>query len=85
MKIFTGKVVSTKMPKTACVSVDRVFVHPVYKKRFRRIKKYFVHDDIGVSEGDIVNFSDSRPYSKTKKWKILEVVRKDKKDGTAKK
>jgi small subunit ribosomal protein S17 len=74
MKIFTGKVIGTKMAKTAVVSVERVVVHPLYKKRFRRDRKYQVHDEIGVKLNDVVKFTASKPYSKTKKWKILEVV-----------
>jgi small subunit ribosomal protein S17 len=74
MKVFTGRVVSTKMPKTAVVAVERVVVHPVYKKRFRRVKKYHVHDELKVKKGDVVKFVASRPYSKLKKWKIIEIV-----------
>lgn len=71
MKIFIGKVVSTKMAKTATVSVDRVVVHSKYGKRFKRDRKFQVHDEVGVKVGDIVKFVASKPYSKTKKWKIL--------------
>lgn len=71
MKIFTGKVISTKMAKTATVAVTHIVIHPVYKKRQKRIRKYQVHDEAGVKEGDVVKFVASKPYSKTKKWKIL--------------
>lgn len=74
MKVFTGKVIGTKMAKTAVVSVERVVVHPLYKKRFKRDRKYQVHDEIGTKVNDVVKFTASKPYSKTKKWKILEVV-----------
>lgn len=74
MKIFTGHVVNTKMAKTAVVSVERVVIHPLYKKRFKRDQKYPVQDDIGVKVGDLVKFTACKPYSKTKKWKVLEVV-----------
>lgn len=74
MKIFTGKVIGTKMAKTAVVSVERVVIHPLYKKRFKRDRKYQVHDELGVKIDDVVKFTASKPYSKTKKWKILEVV-----------
>jgi small subunit ribosomal protein S17 len=74
MKIFTGKVIATKTAKTATVAVERVIIHPLYKKRFRRDTKYLVHDELGVKVGDTVKFVASRPYSKMKKWKILEVV-----------
>jgi small subunit ribosomal protein S17 len=82
MKIFTGKVVATKTAKTATVAVERMTIHPLYKKRFKRITKYQVHDETGVKVGDNVKFVGSRPYSKTKKWKIMEVV---KEKGKAKK
>ena len=74
MKIFQGKVVAVKMAKTATVAVTRVVVDPLYKKRFKRIKKYHVHDEIGVKEGDRVKFAASAPVSKLKKWKIIEVI-----------
>lgn len=74
MKIFKGKVVSTKNIKTATVAVERVIVHPLYKKRFRRDTKYQVHDDTGVQVGQVVKFTACKPYSKTKKWKIIEIV-----------
>jgi small subunit ribosomal protein S17 len=74
MKFFTGKVISTKMAKTATVGVEKVTIHPVYKKRFRRLTKYQVHDELGVKVGDKVKFSESRPYSKVKRWKITEVI-----------
>ena len=71
MKIFTGKVISKKMNKTATVLVERVVVHPVYKKRFKLAKKYHVHDELGTNVGDIVSFVASKQYSKMKKWKII--------------
>jgi small subunit ribosomal protein S17 len=74
MKIFVGHVTGTKMAKTAEVTVERVVIHPLYKKRFKRDKKYQVHDEIGTKINDVVKFAASKPYSKTKKWKILEVV-----------
>ncbi len=74
MRVFIGKVVGLKQSKTATVSVDRVKVHPMYKKRFTRSTKYQVHDEIGVKIGDKVKFADCRPVSKLKKWKILEIV-----------
>jgi len=78
MKVFIGKVVSLKQSKTATVAVERVKIHPIYKKRFKRSTKYQVHDEIGTKVGDVVKFADSRPFSKSKKWKILQVVDKKK-------
>jgi len=74
MKIFNGKVIGVKQAKTATVAVERMKIHPIYKKRFVRSTKYQVHDDIGVKIGDVVKFADSKPYSKSKKWKIVQVV-----------
>lgn len=78
MKIFTGIVISKKMEKTATVAVERVVVHPVYKKRVRLIKKYQVHDELNTEVGQQVHFAASKPFSKTKKWKVVEIVQKEK-------
>lgn len=82
MKIFIGHVIATKAAKTAVVSVERIVIHPLYKKRFKRDRKYQVHDETGVKVGDLVKFTACKPYSKTKKWKILEVVTDNKKKGS---
>lgn len=79
MKIFKGKVISTKMAKTATVVVERMLVHPIYKKRFKRARKFQVHDELGVKVGDKVSFVTTRPISKLKKWKIIEVLNDQKK------
>ncbi len=79
MKIFIGKVVSTKMSKTATVAVERIVVHPMYKKRFKRTKKYHVHDELGVKVDDRVSFAACKPVSKLKRWKIIEVINEKKK------
>ncbi len=71
MKVLKGEVISTKMEKTATVLVERAVVHPVYKKRFTRVKKYHVHDPYGVKVGQTVEFVTSKPYSKSKKWIIV--------------
>jgi small subunit ribosomal protein S17 len=76
MKVFIGKVIGLKQAKTATVSVERMKIHPIYKKRFTRSTKYQVHDELGVKLGDTVKFADCRPISKTKKWKIIKVMSK---------
>lgn len=76
MKELKGIVTSTKMAKTATVTVERWKVHPLYKKRMKVRKKFHVHDEIGVKEGDWVRIRECRPISKTKKWKIVEVIKK---------
>ena len=83
MKQFIGKVIGTEMPKTAKVLVLRIKVHPLYKKRTRVKKVYHVHDELGVKINDKVKFQDCRPMSKTKRWKITEVI-KDKKKKSKK-
>ena len=79
MKIFIGQVVSKKMEKTATVVIERVVIHPIYQKRFKRTKKYHVHDELGTDIGDTVKFSASKPYSKLKRWKIVEIIKGSKK------
>jgi len=76
MKILEGVVTSTKMAKTATVLVERFKVHPLYKKRVKVKKKYHAHDEIGVKVGDKVKIQECRPISKTKRFKIIEVIKK---------
>lgn len=71
-KVLKGRVLSVVNKKTAVVENIRFVEHPVYKKRIKRIKKYQVHDEIGVKVGDKVSFVPSKPYSKTKKWRIVK-------------
>jgi len=75
MKIFTGKVISKKMAKTATVEVERIVAHKIYKKRYKRTKKYQVHDELGTKVGDVVRFVPTKPFSKMKKWGLVEVVK----------
>ena len=72
MKIFTGKVVSKKMEKTATVAVERIVVHRLYRKRFKRVRKYHVHDETGSEVGQVVKFIACKPFSKLKRWKIIK-------------
>ena len=74
---LTGTVVSASMAKTAVVNVERRKAHPIYKKYYRVSKKYHVHDEKGIAKvGDVVRFSECRPLSKTKRWRLIEVVKK---------
>lgn len=75
MKLLTGKVVGTKQNKTVIVEVERFSVHPIYEKRVKRTKRYQVHNEIAVALGDKVRFVETRPISKTKRFKILEVAK----------
>lgn len=71
-RTLTGTVVSDKMEKTIVVRVDRTVVHPKYGKRYVRSKKYHVHDEAKTHHvGDVVTFQACRPYSKTKRWRVL--------------
>jgi len=74
VKKFVGLVVSNKNKNTAIVEVTRFLVHPLYEKRVKRTKRYPTHDEVGVNLGDKVLFAESRPYSKTKRWKIVQVL-----------
>ena len=73
---LTGRVVSNKMDKTVTVLVERMVKHPVYGKVVRRSKKFHAHDERNeCREGDIVEIVSSRPLSKTKFWKVTQVLR----------
>lgn len=76
MKVFTGKVVSKKSEKTITVLVERIVTHPIYGKKFKRTKKYHVHDEVNSELGQVVKFVASRPYSKTKKWKVIQTEKR---------
>lgn len=73
---MVGRVVSAKNNRTATVLIERVSTHPVYKKPFKRSKKYLAHDEIGAKEGDLVEIEKIRPVSKHKHWQIVKVVGK---------
>lgn len=76
MKIFKGTVVSVKMQKTASVLVVSQKTHPLYKKVFKRNKKFLVDTgDITVALGDKVRISENRHVSKRKNFKIIEVIK----------
>jgi small subunit ribosomal protein S17 len=76
-KIRTGVVVSDKMDKTAVVAVERLVKHPVYKKYIRRTSKFKAHDPQNECQsGDVVKIIETRPLSKTKRWRITEIVQK---------
>ena len=76
-KTMTGKVVSNKMSKTVVVKVERRFAHPVFKKIVKTTKKYKVHDEKNECfEGDIIRIQETRPLSKEKHWRLLDIVTK---------
>jgi small subunit ribosomal protein S17 len=73
-KIYTGEVVSDKMDKTVVVAVKRLAQHPVYKKTVKKVSRFKAHDEENKAKvGDTVTIIESRPLSKDKRWKVLEV------------
>lgn len=76
-KVLEGKVVSNKMDKTIVVAVERRIQDPYYGKIVRRTSKIHAHDpDNGCNIGDIVKITETRPISKTKAWRLVEIVRR---------
>ena len=70
-----GRVVSNKMQKTVTVLLERQVQHPLYGKIIRRSTKVHAHDENGqCKEGDVVRIAECRPLSKTKNWRVVEVV-----------
>ena len=70
----TGVVVSDAMDKTVVVQAERRIVHPVYGKVMRRSKKYDAHDEKNeAKKGDRVVITETRPLSKTKRWRLVEI------------
>ncbi|MEN9572968.1 MAG: ribosomal protein [Verrucomicrobiota bacterium] len=71
----TGEVVSSKMQKTIVVSVKRRFPHPQFKKVVTSFKKFYAHDEKSEAKvGDIVRIEETRPVSKMKCWRLVEIV-----------
>ena len=76
-KILKGVVVSDKMDQTIVVAVDRKKRHPLYEKIIRRTKKYMAHDHRGeAGVGDFVEIEETRPLSKNKRWRLLNIIEK---------
>jgi small subunit ribosomal protein S17 len=74
-KSMIGSVLTNKMAKTVIVAVESIHHHPVYKKTFKRVVRYKVHDEKSVSKpGDTVRIEGTRPLSKEKRWRVAEVV-----------
>ena len=74
-RTVTGKVISDKMDKSATVMIERMVKHPMYGKYIRRSTKLHIHDaENTCQEGDMVTIEPCRPVSKTKSWKLVEVL-----------
>ena len=78
-KVRVGKVVSDKMDKTVVVAIEDRVAHPLYKKIVGRTYKLKAHDEENTSGvGDIVKVMETRPLSKDKRWRVVEIVEKAK-------
>lgn len=78
-KTRIGRVLSHKMDKTVVVAVETTKHHPLYKKSIKRVVKYKVHDAKNeCNEGDIVRIIETRPLSREKRWRVVEVITKGK-------
>ena len=74
-RTVTGKVISNRMDKSATVMIERKVKHPVYGKYIRRSTKLHVHDaENACQEGDTVVIEQCRPISRTKSWRLVEIV-----------
>lgn len=74
-----GLVVSDKMTKTITVTVERKVKHPMYGKFVKKTKKFHAHDEEGKAGiGDTVRIMETRPLSKTKRWRLVEIIEKAK-------
>ena len=75
-KTFEGVVISDKMNKTRVVKVARLVRHPEYEKIIKKRSKFAAHDETNTSrEGDLVEISSTRPLSKTKRWRVVRVIK----------
>ncbi|MBN2401733.1 MAG: 30S ribosomal protein S17 [Spirochaetes bacterium] len=78
-KQITGKVISTKMDKTIVVELERLLMHSLYKKSVRRTKHVKSHDEKNeCSVGDVVKIEETRPLSKEKRYRLIEIIEKAK-------
>ncbi len=74
-KVRVGKVISNKMDKTIVVATETLVAHPLYKKQVKQTKKYKAHDEENKCQiGDIVRIMETRPLSKDKRWRLVEIV-----------
>ncbi len=78
-KTLVGRVVSDKMNKTVTVSVERLVQHPVYKKIVKKTSKIYAHDEENQCRvGDKVKVMSTRPLSKLKRWRVVEIIERAK-------
>lgn len=78
-KVRTGTVVSDKMDKTVVVAVETLVTHPLYKKQIKKTTKFKAHDEENqCGHGDVVKIMETRPLSKDKRWRVVNIVEKAK-------
>jgi small subunit ribosomal protein S17 len=83
-KTLMGLVVSSKMDKTVVVKVERKFIHPKFKKVVKSSRKFSAHDEKNeCCPGDFISISETRPLSKTKRWRLIEIIKKGEEAGKA--
>lgn len=76
-KIRVGKVVSDKMDKTVVIAIERLVQHPLYKKSIKKTMRLKAHDENNDSHiGDVVSIMETRPLSKDKRWRLVEIIKK---------
>jgi small subunit ribosomal protein S17 len=77
-----GRVVSNKMDKTVVVAVDYRRPHPIYRKTVRQTNKFYAHDENNECRaGDMVRIEETRPLSKLKRWRVVEIIGANKPAG----
>ena len=78
-KVVVGKVVSNKPDKTIVVLIERRFKHPIYGKTLRKSTRFYAHDEKNDCHmGDIVELMETRPISKLKRWRLVQIVERAK-------
>ncbi len=78
-RLLQGVVVSDKADKTVVVKVERRFTHPLYHKTVTKSERYHAHDEANdVNVGDLVRIVETRPLSKTKRWRLAEIIERAK-------
>jgi small subunit ribosomal protein S17 len=74
-KVRRGRVVSDKMQKTVVVAIERLVEHPLYGKRMKQTTRFHAHDQNNeCKEGDVVEIMETRPLSKSKRWRVTRVL-----------
>lgn len=74
MKMLIGKVTSNKMQKTVVVEIEQFKIHPIYRKRLKRTRRFHAHDEKGAKVGDRVKVVEIKPISKLKHWRVEEII-----------